>query len=123
MNLELIKALIEGQASRKAEIVGEDLNQYLMRIDTGKAEHPSIYLNTLCADIGISSTPAQWRTVCDTMQEYVGSGTAATSWPQKSTNSSILARIGQYSWHTGAAKVYRVEVVEVVARRRRQIPM
>lgn len=68
---ELLKAIIEGQVARKAEILTTSLSNRLDRILNQTDHPPSIYQNALCDHEGISPTPVQWYEICDLMQLYV----------------------------------------------------
>lgn len=74
MNTELMKSLIDGSLSRKAEITTGEVSIALQRILDQKPLPPSIYQNCICDAMGISPTPLQWERVCTLMLEYVRGG-------------------------------------------------
>ncbi|KAL8648033.1 MAG: hypothetical protein Q9210_005220 [Variospora velana] len=68
---ELLRAIIEGQIARKAEIPHTSLSNRLQRMIDQQDHPPSIYQNSLCDHEGISPTPFQWLRICHLMQVYV----------------------------------------------------
>ena len=74
MDDELLKGLIDGSLSRKAEIPAGRVSNALQRIRDQSPSPPSIYQNCICDRMGISPTPVQWETVCSCMSEYVRGG-------------------------------------------------
>jgi hypothetical protein len=72
-DMAILKALIEGQLPRKAEIQFRDVYTALQRINRRDIIQPSIYLNCICDRKGISPTPTQWRAVCELMEIYITS--------------------------------------------------
>ena len=74
MDNELLKSLIDGSLSRKAEIPAFDVSNALQRMRDQKPYPPSIYQNCICDRMGISPTPIQWERVCNSMLEYIRGG-------------------------------------------------
>lgn len=74
MDSELLKSLIDGSLSRKAEIPAGQVSNALQRIQDQKPSPPSIYQNCICDQMGVSPTPVQWERVCEHMLEYVQGG-------------------------------------------------
>jgi len=70
MNIETLKALIDGSLSRKAEIPFREVWGNLQHINRPQITRPSIYCNCICDAMGISPTPAQWKMVCEKMSYY-----------------------------------------------------
>ncbi|KAI4256838.1 MAG: hypothetical protein LQ352_001918 [Teloschistes flavicans] len=68
---DLLRAIIEGQVTRKAEIRGTSLANDLYRMRTDTDPPPSIYQNALCDKEGFSPTPFHWRQICQLMRLYV----------------------------------------------------
>ena len=75
MDIELLKSLIDGSLSRKAEIPAGHVSNALLRIQDQNPSPPSIYQNCICDLMGMSPTPVQWERVCNHMLEYVQGGT------------------------------------------------
>lgn len=74
MNLEVIKALIDGSLPRKAEISNTEVSNALERLKDQRPVPPAIYMNTICDPTGISPTPRQWLEVYIFMFKYVSPG-------------------------------------------------
>ena len=74
MDMHLLKAIIQGQVSRKAETHSDPVWTALKLINDPKVVQPSIYMNTICDCMGISPTPEQWDEVCDYMHMYAAGG-------------------------------------------------
>ena len=74
MDNELLKSLIDGSLSRKAEMHAGDVSNALQRMWDQNPSPPSIYQNCICDHMGISPTPVQWQNVCNSMLEYVQGG-------------------------------------------------
>jgi hypothetical protein len=74
MDVELLKALINGSLSRKAEITHGPVHSALQKMSEQVPAPPSIYMNTICDRAGISPTPTQWQNVCAHMVAYVMGG-------------------------------------------------
>ena len=74
MDIHLLKAIIQGQVSRKAETPGDPVWTSLEVINDPKVVQPSIYMNSICDCMGISPTPEQWDEICDYMYMYVDKG-------------------------------------------------
>ena len=74
MDVHLLKAIIQGQVSRKAETPGDPVWTSLEVINDPKVVQPSIYMNIICDSMGISPTPEQWDEICDYMYMYVDRG-------------------------------------------------
>ncbi|KAL9017243.1 MAG: hypothetical protein Q9185_005408 [Variospora sp. 1 TL-2023] len=68
---ELLRAIIEGQIARKAEIPHTPLSDRLKRMMDNQDHQPSIYQNAICDREGMSPTPCQWHRICHLMQVYV----------------------------------------------------
>ena len=74
MDIEVLKALIDGSLTRKSEIPLSKVSSVLQRIERQTPAPPSIYQNAICDRMGLSPTPAQWQNVCDHMIAYVAGG-------------------------------------------------
>ena len=74
MDNELLKSLIDGSLSRKAEIPTGDVSNALQRIQDHQSYQPSVYQNCICDLMGISPTPVQWECVCIHMLRYIQGG-------------------------------------------------
>ena len=74
MDIHLLKAIIQGQVSRKAETPGDPVWTSLELINDPKVVQPSIYMNSICDCMGISPTPEQWDEICDYMYMYADRG-------------------------------------------------
>jgi len=70
MKLETLKSLIDGSLSRESEVAYTEVWGDLQRIGRPEITRPSIYSNCICDAMGISPTPAQWKTVCEKMRYY-----------------------------------------------------
>ena len=74
MDTHLLKAIIQGQVSRKAETPGDPVWTALKHLNDPKVVQPSIYMNSICDSMGISPTPEQWDEICDYMHMYAERG-------------------------------------------------
>ena len=74
MDIEVLKALIDGSLTRKSEIPLSKVSSMLQQIERQTPAPPSIYQNAICDRMGLSPTPAQWQNVCDHMIAYVAGG-------------------------------------------------
>ena len=74
MDIHLLKAVIQGQVSRKAETPSDPVWTSLELINDPKVVQPSIYMNIICDSMGISPTPEQWDEICDYMYMYADRG-------------------------------------------------
>lgn len=74
MDNELLKSLIDGLLSRKAEVPAGQVSNALQRIQDQKPSPPSIYQNCICDQMGVPPTPIQWELDCDHMLEYIDGG-------------------------------------------------
>lgn len=110
MDLELLKALIEGQLPRKAEIPFHQVWTALEQVNRPEITRPSIYMNSICDRMGISPTPAQWESVCEHMELYIrsdGNDLAATvdqlihpsqNWPKDLARRNLRRYTEWRSW-------------------------
>lgn len=73
-DIDLLKAIIQGQVSRKAEIAEQPVWAALKFINDPGVVQPSIYMNSICDALGMSPTPEQWDEVCDYMHMYAQRG-------------------------------------------------
>ena len=71
MDTSLLKALIQGQLPRLAEVESGTVYQALQRINNKDYIQPGTYMNCICDYAGLSPTPEQWRRVCEQMLKYV----------------------------------------------------
>lgn len=69
MDIEIIKAIIQGQLQRKSQIYHSEVYNRLRRL---RQHQPGSYMNGICDARGNSPTPAQWLEICDHMLAYVG---------------------------------------------------
>ncbi|KAL8690665.1 MAG: hypothetical protein Q9218_003940 [Villophora microphyllina] len=74
---DLLRAIIEGQVPRKAQIPNTAVSNRLGDMMRNRDPPPSVYLNAICDDEGFSPTPLQWRTVCRLLQLYVSESAEA----------------------------------------------
>ncbi|KAL8927701.1 MAG: hypothetical protein Q9208_002116 [Pyrenodesmia sp. 3 TL-2023] len=76
----LLEAIINGQVARQAQDPRSALSSRLKRMQKSPEEQPpSIYINTLCDEEGISPTPYQWRAICELMDLYIQCGEESDS--------------------------------------------
>ncbi|KAL9043021.1 MAG: hypothetical protein Q9180_000170 [Flavoplaca navasiana] len=68
---DLLRAIIEGQVARKAEIPCSAVFNQLVNLAPTRDTPPSIYQNAICDREGISPTPSQWLRIQHLMQLYV----------------------------------------------------
>ena len=74
MDTSLLKALIQGQLPRLAEMESGAVHEALRKINEQDYIQPGTYLNCICDYAGLSPTPEQWRRVCEQMLDYVQYG-------------------------------------------------
>ena len=74
MDIHLLKAIIQGQVSCKAETPSDPVWTSLELINDPKVVQPSIYMNTIWNRMGVSPTPEQWDEICDFMHMCVDRG-------------------------------------------------
>ncbi|KAG6997709.1 hypothetical protein G7Y79_00038g074680 [Physcia stellaris] len=76
MGRDMIKAIVEGQVSRLAEIPCNVISNRLHQ--NGRTlSQPGTYMNSICDRQGLSPTPYHWVNVCDLMLLYVSQGEAS----------------------------------------------
>ncbi len=71
MDTSLLKAMIQGQLPRLAEIKSGPVYQALKDLNEQGFIQPGTYMNCICDYAGMSPTPEQWRRVCEQMLKYV----------------------------------------------------
>ena len=72
----ILRSLIGGSFSRKAEIVipRNLVRHELQEMKDQNPPAPAIYVNIICDRAGISPTPSQWEEICALMSRYVSTG-------------------------------------------------
>ncbi|KAI4194990.1 MAG: hypothetical protein LQ346_003569 [Caloplaca aetnensis] len=71
----LLGAIVHGQVARLAQDSRSSVSSLLKRMHKGPEEQPpSIYINAICDEEGISPTPYQWQAICDLMDLYIRHG-------------------------------------------------
>ena len=76
MGPDMIKAIIEGQVSRLAEIPCNVISNRLHQ--NGRTQpQPGTYMNSIVDRQGLSPTPHHWLNVCDLMLLYVDNGSTS----------------------------------------------
>lgn len=76
----LLEAIVNGQVARQAQDPRSAVSSRLKQMQKSPEEQPpSIYMNTLCDQEGISPTPYQWRAICDLMDLYIHHGQESDS--------------------------------------------
>lgn len=73
MDDALLRAIIDWQVPRKAEIPGGAVYEALERCNAQGNSQPGTYLIAICDRMGLSPTPAHWDVVCDDMLDYIES--------------------------------------------------
>ena len=74
MDTSLLRAIIQGQLPRLAEIESGTVYQAVRKLHQTKYIQPGTYMNCICDGAGLSPTPAQWGRVCEGMLKYVQYG-------------------------------------------------
>ncbi|KAL8941708.1 MAG: hypothetical protein Q9216_002081 [Gyalolechia sp. 2 TL-2023] len=110
---QLLKAIINGQVARHSQIRNDPVGSILTRINHRSDPPPSIYINSICDEEGMSPTPIQWLLVCESMKLYVVGGRESDElaievdqviypselWPKPATRAA--ARFHRYTeWDT-----------------------
>ena len=76
MGHDMIRAIIEGQVSRLAEIPCNSISNRLNQNGRNQWQ-PGTYMNSICDRQGLSPSPHHWLNVCDLMLLYVDQGEAS----------------------------------------------
>ncbi|KAL8903837.1 MAG: hypothetical protein Q9207_003667 [Kuettlingeria erythrocarpa] len=72
MDEDLLQAVITGQVAKRAQNPTSRLRSVLREMEKSReAQPPSIYINSLCDEAGLSPTISQWRSICDLMDLYI----------------------------------------------------
>lgn len=71
MDTTVLKAMIQGQLPRLAEIASGEVCRQLRILNQGESIQPGTYMNCICDFVGLSPTPTQWLEVCALMLKYV----------------------------------------------------
>lgn len=74
MDTSLLKAMIQGQLPRLAEIESGTVYMALRKLNEAEYIQPGTYINCICDYAGLSPTPEQWRRVSEQMLKYVQYG-------------------------------------------------
>ena len=74
MDTSLLKAMIQGQLPRLAEIESGTVYQALKKLHQTVYLQPGTYMNCICDAAGLSPSPVQWRRVSEQMLKYVQYG-------------------------------------------------
>ena len=74
MDTSLLKAMIQGQLPRLAEIGSGPVYEALQELNGRDYIQPGTYMNCICDFVGLSPTPYQWQRVCEQMLKYVQYG-------------------------------------------------
>ena len=74
METPFLKALIQGQLPRLAEIESGTVYEALRKLNEKDYIQPGIYMSCICDFAGFSPTPKQWGRVCNQMLRYVQYG-------------------------------------------------
>ena len=83
MDMDVLRALIDGSLIREYEIPSGWISQILQEMENQRPPPPSIYQNSICDGIGMSPTPLQWEVVCGQMRVYVQGGTESDELAEK----------------------------------------
>lgn len=90
MDTSLLKALIQGQLPRLAEIRAGPVYRALQELNEQEFIQPGTYMNCICDHLGLSPTPEQWQRVCEQMLKYIQTG---------SQHNDLAQRIDQQVHH------------------------
>ena len=71
MDTSLLKAMIQGQLPRLAEIRSGSVHRAVEDLNDKERIQPGTYMNCICDYVGLSPTPEQWQRVCEQMLKYV----------------------------------------------------
>ena len=71
MDTSLLKAMIQGQLPRLAEVRSGSVYQAIKKLNEQDFIQPGTYMNCLCDYFGLSPTPHQWQRICEQMLKYV----------------------------------------------------
>ena len=74
MDTSLLRAMIQGQLPRLAEIRSGPVYEAIKLLNEQDFIQPGTYMNCICDYVGLSPTPHQWQRVCEQMLKYVQVG-------------------------------------------------
>ena len=74
MDTSLLKAMIQGQLPRLAEVRSGCVYKARLELNQQDFIQPGTYMNCICDPLGLSPTPHQWYRVCEQMIKYVQVG-------------------------------------------------
>ena len=74
MDTSLLKAMIQGQLPRLAEVRSGSVYQAIKELNEQEFIQPGTYMNCICDYAGLSPTPHQWQRVCEQMLKYIQVG-------------------------------------------------
>ena len=71
MDTSVLKAIIQGQLPRLAEVESGAVHRKIRDLNEKEYVQPGTYMNCICDYAGMSPTPMQWTKVCELMLRYV----------------------------------------------------
>ena len=74
MDTSLLRAMIQGQLPRLAEIRSGPVYETIKHLNEQDFIQAGMYMNCMCDFVGLSPTPHQWQRVCEQMLKYVQVG-------------------------------------------------